>query len=162
MPGAEVVVPFRVPEQRLGRATEVRTTLLVSSLQSLRRRGHLDQYLRHLPAQRHATIQAVIAGQWAAIEVGRAHYVACEALEQTHRLYDRIFRGGGGTRVSRRGPKDARVEMAGFGIADVAYFATAMTGVFEAGAELFCKKAYAQVVPRASTAHSVVLDIAWA
>jgi len=203
LPGAEVVVPFRVPEQRLGRATQVRTTLLVSSLQSLRRRGHLDEYLGHLPPEHHAVVQAMVAGQWVPIEIGRAHYVACDALglsqpevnaigrevgdriegtfiatvvrmagsagvtpwtalEQTQRLYDRIFQGGGGTCLSKKGPKDARVQMAGFGIADVKYFAHAMAGVFEVGAELFCTKAYAQVVPRACTANSVVMDIAWA
>ena len=78
------------------------------------------------------------------------------------RLYDRIFRGGGGTRVTRRGPKDARIEMAGFGLADVPYFPAAMTGVFEVGVELFCSRAYAHIVPSASPENSVVMNIAWA
>jgi hypothetical protein len=198
-----VIAPFHVPEDRLGCATEVRTTLLVSSLQSLRKRGLVDDYFRHLPAAYHQTVQAMIAGQWAPIEVARAHYLACDALgltpteanaigrevgdriegtflatmvrmagsagvtpwlalEQTPRLYERIFRGGGGTCVIRRGPKDARVVMAGCGIADVPYFPAAMTGVFEVGAELFCSRAYARVVPTAASARSVVVNIAWA
>ena len=202
MAAAEIVVPFRVPEQQLGRATHVRTTLLVSSLGSLRKRGHLDAYFRHLASEHHGSVRAMIAGQWAATDVGRAHYLACDALDlpgpevnaigrevgdriegtfiativrmagdvgatpfvaltQTERMYDRLFRGGGGTSVSRLGPKDARIEIAGFGFADVPYFAKAMAGVFEVGAELFCKKAYARV-DRQSTPSRVVIHVAWA
>jgi len=203
MPSEDIVVPFRVPEHKLGRATQVRTTLLVSSLQSLRKRGHLERYLGHLPSEHHEAIQSMIAGQWTSIAVGRAHYQACEtlgltqlemnaigrevgdriegtflalivrmagsagvtpwtALEQMPRLYERIFRGGGGGCLIRRGPKDARAQMTGCGLADIPYFVAAITGVFEIGAELFCKKAYARVVVDSCTSNSVVLDIAWA
>lgn len=200
---ADIVTPFRASRQELGHATEVRTTLLVSSLQSLRKRGHLDRYLGHLPREHHATVQSMIAGQWVPIGLGRAHYLACDALDlpspdingigrevgdriegtflativrmagnvgatpwtaltQTERLYARVFRGGGGTCVTRLAPKDAHIQVVGFGFADVPYFAKAMTGVFEIGAELFCTKAYAQVVTRECTPNSVVLHIAWA
>jgi hypothetical protein len=203
MATGEIVVPFRVPEHKLGRATQVRTTLLVSSLQSLRKRGYLDAYLDRLPPEHHGAIQSMIAGQWTSIAIGRAHYLACEALglsqpemnaigrevgdriegtflalvvrmagsagltpwaalEQMPRLYDRIFAGGGGGCLLRRGPKDARAQMTGCGLADIPYFAAAITGVFEVGAELFCKKAYARPALASCTPNSVVLDIAWA
>ena len=76
----EVVLPFRAPPETLGVATQVRTTLLVSSLHSLRRRGSYDDYLQHLPLPHHATITSMIAGQWAPMAVGLAHYEACQAL----------------------------------------------------------------------------------
>ncbi|HEY3817248.1 MAG TPA: hypothetical protein VGL81_08765 [Polyangiaceae bacterium] len=199
----EIVLPFPAPRNELGVATEVRTTLLVSSIQSLRKRGHVDAYLRHLPPKHHDTVQSMIAGQWAPIELGRAHYLACEALalpvstinaigrevgdriegtflatlvrmagnvgatpwtafDQTQRLYDRVFRGGGGTCVSKLGPKDARIQIVGNAVGDVPYFSYAMAGVFEVGAELFCSKAYAQVVTRECTPNMVVLHVAWA
>jgi hypothetical protein len=199
----EILAPFPRPRHELGLATEVRTTLLVSSLQSLRKRGHLDRYLGHLPPEHHATVQSMIAGLWVPIEVGRAHYLACEALDlplsdinaigrevgdriegtflatvvrmagsvgatpwtalvQTQRLYQRVFRGGGGTCITKLGPKDARVQLAGYCFTDVPYFSYAMAGVFEIGAELFCSKAYAQVMTRECTPTMVALHVAWA
>jgi hypothetical protein len=199
----EILAPFPAPRHELGLATEVRTTLLVSSLQSLRKRGHLDRYLGHLPPEHHAAVQSMIAGLWVPIEVGRAHYLACEALDlplseinaigrevgdriegtflatvvrmagsvgatpwtalvQTQRLYQRVFRGGGGTCIAKLGPKDARVQLAGYCFTDVPYFSYAMAGVFEIGAELFCSKAYAQVMTRECTPTMVALHVAWA
>lgn len=79
--GAEVIVPFRVAPQKLGVATRVRTTLLVSSLQSLRKRGLQDRYLELLPGEHHATVRSMIAGQWVPMRVAEAHYDACEALD---------------------------------------------------------------------------------
>ena len=168
----EIVVPFRLPEATLGHAIRIRTTLIVSSLQSLRRRGLIDPYLAHLPAEHHAAVQSMIAGQWTPMSLGMAHYTACEALRlppeevnligrevgsriegtflatmvsmagkvgatpwtalaQTGHLYARLFAGGGGIRVSRVGPKDARATMAGVEVAQVPYFRGAMAGVFE-------------------------------
>jgi len=76
----EIVLPFSGPPEKLGVATRIRTTLLVSSLQSLRKRGAVDAYMRLLPAEHHMTINSMIAGQWLPIAVGLAHYDACQGL----------------------------------------------------------------------------------
>lgn len=76
----EVFLPFRSPEHELGQATRVRTTLLVSSLQSMRKRGLLETYLAHLPQHHHAAVHSMIAGQWVPMSLALAHYEACEAL----------------------------------------------------------------------------------
>jgi hypothetical protein len=76
----EVVVALPAPPEQLGVASRIRTTLLVSSLQSMRKRGSYDDYLRVLPREHRETIGLLIAGQWVAMEVGLAHYEACQAL----------------------------------------------------------------------------------
>jgi hypothetical protein len=202
-PAEEIIVPFRTAEHLLGIATHVRTTLLVSSLQSLRRRDRMDEYLEHLPAERHAAMQSMIAGQWVPMQLAVDHYQACQALRlttaemnligkevgdriegtflatmvrmagrvgatpwtallQSGRLYERIFRGGGGLSIVRVGPKEARAHLAGVPLAGITYFNVAMAGVFEVGAELFCSKAYAREVPGSRTPTRVALQIAWA
>lgn len=59
----------------------MRTTLLVSSLQSLRKRGLFDSYLSLLPPEHHPTVLAMIAGQWVDMPLAEAHYDACQALD---------------------------------------------------------------------------------
>jgi hypothetical protein len=202
-PAEEILVPLRAADHLLGIATHVRTTLIVSSLQSLRRRERFDDYLALLPAERHAAVQSMIAGQWAPMELALAHYQACQALglqaaelnlvgrevgdriqgtflatvvrmagsvgatpwtalSQAGRLYERIFRGGGGLGVVKVGPKEARARLVGVPLAGITYFNVAMAGVFEIGAELFCSKAYAREVPGTRTPTRVALQIAWA
>jgi hypothetical protein len=202
-PAEEILVPLRAAEHLLGIATHVRTTLIVSSLQSLRRRERIDDYLALLPAERHAAVQSMIAGQWAPMELALAHYQACQALglqaaelnligrevgdriqgtflatvvrmagsvgatpwtalSQAGRLYERIFRGGGGLGVVRVGPKEARARLVGVPLAGITYFNVAMAGVFEIGSELFCSKAYAREVPGTRTPTRVAIQIAWA
>jgi hypothetical protein len=90
--GAEVFVPFRASPQRLGVASRVRTTLLVSSLQSLRKRGLQERYLELLPAEHHAVVRSMIAGQWMPMRVAEAHYEACEALGMDRREVNAIGR----------------------------------------------------------------------
>ena len=90
--GAEVFVPFRASPQRLGIATRVRTTLIVSSLQSLRKRGLHDRYLELLPTEHHGVMRSMIAGQWVPMRVAEAHYEACEALGLDRREVNAIGR----------------------------------------------------------------------
>jgi hypothetical protein len=202
-PPEEILVPLRAADHLVGIATHVRTTLLVSSLQSLRRRQRIDDYLGHLPAERHAAMHSMIAGQWVPMELAVAHYQACQALHlpseevnlvgkevgdriegtflatmvrmaghvgatpwtalsQAGRLYDRIFRGGGGLGVVKIGPKEARARLVGVPLAGITYFNVAMAGVFEVGAELFCSKAYAREVPGSRTPTRVAIQLAWA
>ncbi len=184
-------------------ATRVRSTLLVSSLQSLRRRGRESDYLSLLPAEHHRTMQSLVASQWVSMTLGEAHYRACEglgftrpeqlvigrevgdrvegsflatmvrmagsvgatpwtALAQIEHLYDRMFDGGGGASVSRRGPKDARMRFAGLPLARIPYFRGAMAGVIEIGLQLFCTRAYVTDVPAPASASLIAMDLAWA
>ena len=62
-------------------ATRFRSTWLASSLRSLRDHGFMDRYLANLPAQYHEPILTAVAGTWLPIEMGVAHYAACDALQ---------------------------------------------------------------------------------
>ncbi|MEY4514767.1 MAG: hypothetical protein RLZZ450_6889 [Pseudomonadota bacterium] len=73
----EVIIPHADP---IRPATQVRSTLIQSSLATLKTLGLYDRYLQHLdPAQRDEIVGA-IAPQWLPIRVGVAHYSACDAL----------------------------------------------------------------------------------
>ncbi len=77
------MLPFPGAPDNLGSATEVRSTLIGSSIRMLRARGHFDRYCSLLPAAHRATILDSVAGQWLPIELGVAHYSACESLGLT-------------------------------------------------------------------------------
>jgi hypothetical protein len=201
--GEEVFVAFPVPIERLGMATLARTTLLVSSLQSVRKRNLTERYMQLLPREHHAVMQSMIAGQWTPMKVAEAHYAACNglgfsdstahqigtevgdriqgtflaamvrmvgtvgatpwtALSHAQRLFERVFRGGGGLSVIRRGVKDARVNFVGVPLCRFPYYRSALSGVFEAAADLFCRKSYAKEAPGSATPTSVAFQISWA
>ena len=65
----------------LVRVSSVRSTLLHASLESLRQRNLMDRYVELLPEQYHEAILRTLAATWLPIEVGIAHYRACESLE---------------------------------------------------------------------------------
>jgi hypothetical protein len=195
-------VPFVVPREQLTKATGVRSTLIASSVKSVRARGLFDRYLEGLDAQWRDTILQTVAGIWLPLGAGVAHYRACDALglsaaEQyaigrevgdrvhgtflsamvraaksvgvtpwnalayTGKLYERLFEGGGMC-VERLGPKEARCEMANNAIAGIPYFRNGFRGLYAAGVELFCTKAYVQDVAKQSTPTSCVMRISWA
>jgi len=81
----EVIVPFRAPQEKLGVCSRVRTTLIVSSLQSLRKRGLYERYIELLPAEHHPIVRSMIAGQWVSMLVAEAHYDACQGLNLERR-----------------------------------------------------------------------------
>lgn len=84
MPGGEsetVIVPFALPREQLAVADGYRSTWLMSSLQALRDRGHLDAYFQALPAALHDTMRSQVVGVWVPISLARAHYEACERLQ---------------------------------------------------------------------------------
>ena len=83
MSDAEVILPFPVPRERLEVATEVRSTLIASSLQSLKARGHWERYTELLPEEHKSTILHCIAGEWFPLAVGFAHYETCDRLGLT-------------------------------------------------------------------------------
>jgi len=68
------------PQGKVAPVTHVRSTLVAASILSLKSRGHLDAYLRNLPAPLHDTILSTVAGMWLPLEIGVAHYRAADAL----------------------------------------------------------------------------------
>jgi hypothetical protein len=62
-------------------------------------------------------------------------------IGQIQRLYDRVFKGGGGVSVIKLGPKEARLEFIQNPLCALAYFRGALRGITTAGCELFCRKA---------------------
>ncbi len=61
-------------------ATQVRSTLLQSSIATLRARGHFERYLEGLDAASRDELLGAIAPTWLPIALGEAHYRACDAL----------------------------------------------------------------------------------
>ncbi len=82
---AEVLVPFPEP---LEPSTQVRSTLICASIQSLRQRGLYDAYLEGLTAPQREEVQALTAGLWLPIDRALVHYGACDRLplERSQRI----------------------------------------------------------------------------
>jgi hypothetical protein len=76
----EVVIPFSSNPETIRPVTQVRSTLLTSSLRSVRDRNLFEKYLSILPRQHHDAILAAVAGTWLPIAVAEAHYQTCDAL----------------------------------------------------------------------------------
>ncbi len=76
----EPVVSLRHPRGQAPPVKRVRSTLLLSSLSSLRSRGLLERYLERLPRELHEPILGAVAGTWVDIDMAAAHYRACDAL----------------------------------------------------------------------------------
>jgi hypothetical protein len=198
----EVVLPFPSARDRTSLATQVRSTLIFSSLQSLRSHGLFDRYVPLVDVEFRETITTCVAGVWLPIRVGLAHYAACEALgiaaadqvaighevadriqgsllglfvrsargagatpwtvlTQLDRLWDRVFLGGGGPYVTKRGPKEARVELIGLPLLSVPYFRHAYRGAFLAGLELLCARVYVHEEPKRVDA-TAAFRVSWA
>jgi hypothetical protein len=79
----ELIVPLSAPRGRIPPVTLVRSTLLVSSLRSVRSRGLFEHYLALLPQEHHETVRSTIAGVWLPVRVALAHYEACDGLGLT-------------------------------------------------------------------------------
>jgi hypothetical protein len=202
MNSGEIVLPFNVAEQKLGLATETRSTLIASSIASLRRHGLFDRYQPLLSSHHRDAILSSVAGVWLPMAVARAHYEACDRLglsmqEQVeigaevsqkihetflgvvvrmakqagvtpwvllsrgHSMFSRLFQGGGGIRVIRYGPKEARADVAGVDLFDIPYFRAAVRGIYLGAVSLFCHQAYVHEIPRESTQSRVALTVSW-
>jgi hypothetical protein len=83
------------------------------------------------------------------------------ALAQSRRLYERLFSGGGGIAVFRRGPKDAIVCLEGNALCDVPYFRTGVCGVYRAALQLFASRLYVTEAPGFHRPATMALKIAW-
>jgi hypothetical protein len=80
---------------------------------------------------------------------------------QTPRIYERIFLGGGGMRVAKLGPKEARLDVMGYPLAVIRYNRVTMRGIVAAFVELFCEKAYVKEIPEATDQHTIAMRISW-
>lgn len=76
----EAIIAFSGPPELAPPVTEVRGTLLSSSLQMIRDRGLRDAYLASLSAEHHEAIDSLVAGTWLPVQVAHAHYVAVDSL----------------------------------------------------------------------------------
>lgn len=198
----ELLVPFPVPRERVPMATKVRSTLITSSIGSVRARGLVDRYAALLPHEHREALLTAVAGVWLPIALGVAHYDACDrlgfsgaeqvsigqevgnriqgtmlgvllrtakgagmtpwtAILQTPRLWDRLFMGGG-VSISKLGPKEGRLEIAGVPLAALTYFRAGFRGLAQSGCELFCERAYVTEVQRLCTPTALTLKISWA
>jgi hypothetical protein len=76
----DVFLPFRSPRERIVNARGIRSTWLGSSLQAIRERNLFDQYIAHVTPQHREPILESVAGMWLPMDVGVAHYQACDRL----------------------------------------------------------------------------------
>lgn len=60
---------------------QVRGSLLVSSLQTLRELGLYPRYIGHLPESLHEHVLFALASSWISCELALAHYGACDAMQ---------------------------------------------------------------------------------
>lgn len=73
----ELILDYPKP---LEATTAIRSTLITSSLDSLRARGLFERYEALQTSAHRETILKCVAGEWLPLDVGRAHYEACDAL----------------------------------------------------------------------------------
>ena len=76
----ELIVPLRTRDGVVPPVTQVRGTLLASSLRVVRERGRIDDYLARLPAEHHPPLLHAVPGEWLAVATAMAHYRAVDAL----------------------------------------------------------------------------------
>lgn len=79
----EIVVPLRGNAAAMDPVTHVRSTLIASSLLSLRERGLINRYIEQLPSEHHDVVLHSVAGVWLPTSVAIAHYEAADALGLT-------------------------------------------------------------------------------
>jgi hypothetical protein len=79
----EVLVPFSHERGQVPEATHIRSTMIASSVATLRARGLLDAYRSHLDPAYRDELPGTVAGFWLPIEHGVAHYEACDRLRLT-------------------------------------------------------------------------------
>lgn len=104
----EVVAPFPCDRADVPRATQYKTTWIISSLESLRSLGHFDRYhaaLRAIEARRGIACEqellSCVAGQWLTMAIARAHYEACDTLGLDERAQLHMAIEGDGGQVRR-------------------------------------------------------------
>jgi hypothetical protein len=76
---------------------QIRGSLIVSSLQTLRDLELYERYLACLPQPMHDQVLYVLAASWVPVDIALAHYAACDAMQLSEAELESI-----GQHVSRR------------------------------------------------------------
>jgi hypothetical protein len=74
------VVPLSCPPTGVLRASAIRSTTLISSLNAIEQAGKTAAYQKLLPQEHAQALRELVAGQWASIDIGMAHYGTVEQL----------------------------------------------------------------------------------
>jgi hypothetical protein len=82
-------------------------------------------------------------------------------VTQLPNVWNRVWIGGA-VAAYKLGPKDARIEIAGWPCSRMHYTRVAMRGVIGALVELFCQKAFVRDVPKICTPTTLGYRISWA
>ena len=82
-------------------------------------------------------------------------------LLRLQELWGRIWLGGG-VQVVKLGPKEVRIEIAGWPCAASIYCRTGLRGVIPAVIDLFCQKSYANEIASLTTGTSLAFRLSWA
>jgi hypothetical protein len=196
----ELILDYPKP---LGPVTSVRSTLITSSLTSLRIRGLFERYDALKTSRHRLELLNLVAGEWLPLDVTEAHYQACDALglsedeqiaigkDVSRRLHETFLslvvkaaRGvgitpwtllarcntmqaritiGGGIRVTKLGPKAARIELAGVPHMNFPYVRYGLLGVYTAAVELLGSNVAARIVKSESSdpGRLFVLRVDW-
>ncbi|HEY2512448.1 MAG TPA: hypothetical protein VGI39_16390 [Polyangiaceae bacterium] len=77
----EILIPLPMPRDQIVGPSQIRSTLIASSLRALRDRGLEARYVSGLDPQWRAPILETVAGIWLPFDAGLAHYAACDKLE---------------------------------------------------------------------------------
>lgn len=72
--------------------TQIRGSMIVSSLQTLRELGLYERYLEQLPKGEHERVLFVLASSWVPVELAMVHYAACDAMALSEQELDQIGR----------------------------------------------------------------------
>jgi hypothetical protein len=87
MPAVEEFLPLPFSRLHPTTVSQVRSTLITSSVRALQTRGDFERYLAVLPGELHGTIKEVVAGVWVPYSLAEAHYSACDHLGYGPREY---------------------------------------------------------------------------
>ena len=91
----EVFLPHVAPVDQVPLASAVRGTVILGSVRGLRARGLYERYLEKLDPKYHDAITSLTAATWLPIDLGMAHYQACDAIGLDSATIDAIGRESG-------------------------------------------------------------------
>jgi hypothetical protein len=179
--GSNVVADYKSPDGE--RITHIRSTLISSSIQTLKALGFMERYLSVLPERYHGEVLAPRAPSWTPVDEAATHYNACEgmhlspaelemlsetavtsigntlmatfnrnsrtieggspwlSLGQAEKLFARMNLGGS-IRISRRGEREALVEVRGGSLYTIPYYEMGHCALLRVAAQLFVTRAY--------------------
>ena len=93
-------------------ATHVRSTLLQQSLRAVRKRGYFQRWETYVDPTYRDVIVNAIAPSWVDIDVGLAHYMACDRFDLDDETLAQIGEGVGGQLQTTLVAAAARMAMA--------------------------------------------------